>query len=148
MTHDVAAERLKQRLVEHLIAWATTHWPDEPVYAFGLAFSAGWPLIPAPGLATIATRDALLAEPDEYGVGLLLWNPAEYDIYDADFLENGVPDETNRLAETLNDAWNDADEDSDEPWFAFMGDLAKRLAAHDWSVFATSNDFVVISNDP
>jgi hypothetical protein len=148
MTQDVAAERLKDLLVEHLVAWAAMRWPDEPVYAFGLAFSAGWPPIPAPGLGTVATRDDVLEEPDEYGVGLLLWNPAEYDIYDADFIETGVPEEARQLAWALNDAWTEADDDSDELWFAFMGDLAKSLAAHDWGAFTTSDDFVVISNAP
>src|SRR5215218_5571832 len=60
--------RLHEILVEHSIAWATEHWPGEAVFALGLAYGAGWPPIPTVGLLTVAERDALLQDPDEYGV--------------------------------------------------------------------------------
>jgi hypothetical protein len=148
MSMDADSERLKELLVPQIVAWADAHWLADTVYALGLAFSAGWPPIPAPGLATVATREALMAEPDEFGVGLLLWNPAEFDVYDPDFVAGAAGDEAEELAGRLNETWEQSDEDSDEPWFEFMGDVAERLRRHDWSAYATSDDFVVISIAP
>ena len=129
--------RLHEILVEHSIVWATEHWPGEAVFALGLAYGAGWPPIPTVGLLTVAERDALLQDPDEYGVGLVLWNPGEYEI--VDFLE--VPEEAVVLAEELAGGW-----EHDEDWFRFMGGVATALAAHDWSSLGATTDFVVFAN--
>jgi hypothetical protein len=131
------AARLHAILVEYLIDWASERWPDEPVCALGLVYGAGWPPLPTPGILTAAEREELLEEPDEYGVGLMLWNPGEYGIV-------GVPefpDEAIKLADELLEIW-----ENDEDWFAFMGGVARALAAHDWNRMATTADFVVFAN--
>jgi hypothetical protein len=73
-------ERLQALLVPALTEWASANWPAEPAFAFGLHYGAGWQPIPTPGIITISERDELLVEPDDYGVGLVLWNPGEYEI--------------------------------------------------------------------
>jgi hypothetical protein len=83
-------ESLADRLVENLIAWTQQHWPGSEAFALGLAFGVGWPPIPAPGIVTANERDAWVADPDEYGVGLVLWNPGEYEISGDAFAE-GLP---------------------------------------------------------
>ncbi|MBE2316676.1 hypothetical protein DVA67_011875 [Solirubrobacter sp. CPCC 204708] len=131
------AEQLHDVVVERVLAWAADHWPDEPVAALGLAYGAGWAPIPVVGLVTSAEWNEWLAEPDPWGIGLTLWNPGEYSIGEA----LPVPEQAALIADDLRDAW-----EMDEDWFAFMGGVARALAAYDWSSLPTSKDFVVFAN--
>ena len=103
MESTEAATRLEDVLVERLAEWARNNWPDERAFALGLVFTIGMTPLPAPGLGTAPERDEWLADPDEYGVGLMIWNPAEYEVYNPDFTD-ALGAEAMELAEKLNDA--------------------------------------------
>lgn len=141
---DRAAARLEDLLVERLTAWAEANWPEHETFAFGLIYSIGWPPVPAPGIGTVQERDAWLADPDEYGAGLMIWNPAEYVTYDPGF-SDAVPEEALEIAERLNETW--MDRDGDGAWGDFMGRVASRLGSQDWSGQSTTSDFAVYATD-
>jgi hypothetical protein len=141
---DDAIARLEDALVEGLAAWAETHWPAETAYAIGLIHTVGFPPLPAPAIGTAAERDEWLEDPDEYGVGLTIWNPAEYDTFDPDFAD-ALPADVRDLAERLNEVWmKQAD---DERWHAFMAGVARRLAARDWGDRPRTEDFIAFATD-
>jgi hypothetical protein len=76
-----ALRRVEDTLVDALTAWAREHWPDEPAYCLAISYRPDHPLHVDAGIGTDRERQAMLLEPGEYGVGLELWNPAEFEAH-------------------------------------------------------------------
>lgn len=140
-----AKQLVEDALVTAVAEWAREHWPAEPVFALGLGATGAFPYQPVPGFLTVAERDAILAEgDDEFGVGLSLWNPADYSTFDPEF----EPDESAEFAEALRLLRQEAELTDDETSSPkLLGQVAARLAALDWDGHARGEDFVVFAID-
>jgi hypothetical protein len=136
---------LEDALSTRLREWAEANWPaDQPVFAFGLGTSRAFPFDVAPGLLTVDQRDEALSDPDESGVAMQLWNPAEYAIYDPDF-ELKAPGEVLEAQRLLAQEVELTDDEGMVP--RLLGRVAKRLAEGDWAHSRRDPEFVVFAID-
>src|SRR4028118_2102445 len=103
------------------------------------------PFEAAPGFLTVAQRDEYVEQgDDEFGIGLSLWNPADYETFDPDFELKESPE----LVEALRLLRQEADMTGDETSsLKLLGRVAARLAEMDWSDYPRDDDFIVFAID-
>ena len=138
-----ALRRVEDTLVDTLTTWAREHWPDEPAYCLAISYQPDYPLHLDAGIGTDRERQAMLLDPGEYGVGLDLWNPAEFETAPA--LSLSPNDEAYaEAAALLEQEWRTTDDDAG---FKLLARVAKRLNAADWADLPRTADFVVFAID-
>lgn len=135
---------VEDRLVEYTVQWAREHWPDEPAYCLGLLYHAPYLSLDAAIGTQTHLRNAL-ADPGEFGIGLELWNPAEFGIEHAFAPGRDDPVYVDAAA-MLEQEWRTTDDDA--ACFKLLARVTKRLNADGRLDRARTEDFVVFAMDP
>lgn len=138
---------VERRLPELIQAWTDRVGADEPVYALGILYvSAQESILPSLGLGLERERQRWISAHGSGGAIDLIWNPAEYSIFDPipDELESDV--EFADASAILAQEWQSTD--NDDALRKLMVSTARRLAKVDWaSRLSVAASFAVFAVD-